>query len=369
MYRWRAPSGAEVLTYREPNWYLGPVDANDAEFVPSFCKQTGMRTALRVYGVGDHGGGPTRRDILRIRDMMRWPIFPTVRFGTLTMFYTQAEEVCEQLPVLEGERNFVFTGCYTSQSEIKKGNFVAENMLCGSEALCTFAHSAANAPYDRRGFEEAWRKVLFNQFYDILPGSGVNGTHDHALGQYQEVYARAETNRRNAMQAIARRIDTAVFASPVPDGSRSAGAGVGFGVEGHRTALVERGSSNTRIWHVFNLCAVARREIVELVAWDLLCEPESLRTYTGDGESASMQIIDLGRNEYWQHDYTHILVEMEIPALGYATVVLRAEEERSDELPQRRDPRLFHPIVPVLENDVVRAEFDARSGELVSFTR
>lgn len=365
LYRWRAPSGAEVLTYREPNWYLGPVDANDAEFVPGFCKETGMKTALRVYGVGDHGGGPTRRDILRIRDMMHWPIFPVVRFGTLAMFYEEAEKIRENLPIVECERNFVFTGCYTSQSEIKKGNFISENMLTGSEALSVFAHHAADCSYDRNTFEQAWRKVLFNQFHDILPGSGVSGTRDYALGLYQDVYACAETARRNAAAAIAKRIDTSIFAEPISPQARSQGAGVGFGIEGHGTALVERGLGNIRIWHLFNPCPVARKEVTELVVWDLLADIEQLRAYAG-AEEIPMQIIDKGRNEYWQHDYTRVLVECEIPALGYTTVILKSVEEASDALPRRADPRVFRPIRPVLENEKIRAEFNANSGDLIS---
>jgi len=367
LYRWRAPSGAEVLTYREPNWYLGPIDGHTADFVPAFCAETGMKTALRVYGVGDHGGGPTRRDILKIRDMARWPIFPTVRFGTLSMFYEEAEKQYEILPIIDCERNFVFTGCYTSQSEIKKGNFVSENMLSGSEALSVFALHAADAKYSKEKFEQAWRKVLFNQFHDILPGSGVSGTRDYALGLYQDVYACAEAARRRAMKSIAAKIDTSVFSEETDPQARSQGAGVGFGIEEHRTALVERGSGSTRIWHLFNPCPVVRTETVELVAWDLLAGINTLRAYI-NGEEAPLQILDSGRNEYWQHDYTHMLVRTQIPALGYTTVILKCCEDAPDLLEKRPDPRLFRPLQPVLENDILRAQFCPSTGELISLT-
>ena len=52
-----------------------------------------MPCALRVYGVGDHGGGPTRRDILRAIDMQTWPIYATVEFGTFHQFFESAEPV------------------------------------------------------------------------------------------------------------------------------------------------------------------------------------------------------------------------------------------------------------------------------------
>ena len=67
--RWEAPSGRSILVYREPRWYNTNVSWNIANFLPRFARETGLRRALCVYGVGDHGGGPTVRDIDRLVDM------------------------------------------------------------------------------------------------------------------------------------------------------------------------------------------------------------------------------------------------------------------------------------------------------------
>lgn len=62
IYRWRAPSGTEVLVYREPVWYNDELARYDSlGFVPSFCKEYGITKTMKFYGVGDHGGGPTRK--------------------------------------------------------------------------------------------------------------------------------------------------------------------------------------------------------------------------------------------------------------------------------------------------------------------
>lgn len=76
IYRWRAPSGAEVLVYREPDWYLGQIEYGFAAFLPELCRKTGVPKLLKVYGVGDHGGGPTRRDLKKLLDMAAWPPVP-----------------------------------------------------------------------------------------------------------------------------------------------------------------------------------------------------------------------------------------------------------------------------------------------------
>ena len=98
-----------------------------AMYVPEFCTKYGIDTMLKVYGVGDHGGGPTRRDIERIMDMNTWPVFPNIRFGRYDEFFSLIEEQADNIPVVEcDEQNFIFTGCYTSQSRIKMANRMSE---------------------------------------------------------------------------------------------------------------------------------------------------------------------------------------------------------------------------------------------------
>jgi alpha-mannosidase len=87
LYRWTAPSGASILAYREPIWYNAHIEPSMAYYVPEFCNKNGLDTMLKVYGVGDHGGGPTRRDIERIIDMNSWPVFPTIKFGTFKEYF------------------------------------------------------------------------------------------------------------------------------------------------------------------------------------------------------------------------------------------------------------------------------------------
>ena len=113
IYRWRAPSGAEVLVCREPVWYNDELARYDSlGFVPSFCKEYGITKTMKFYGVGDHGGGPTRKEIEHWMEMQTWPLMPTIQFGTLKEFYESLEEKREQFPVVEQELNYIFSGCY-----------------------------------------------------------------------------------------------------------------------------------------------------------------------------------------------------------------------------------------------------------------
>ena len=69
LYRWRGISGKEVLAYREPYWYNSGITPDiGCGLLDRLKKCAGLKTGLIVYGVGDHGGGPTRRDVERILD-------------------------------------------------------------------------------------------------------------------------------------------------------------------------------------------------------------------------------------------------------------------------------------------------------------
>lgn len=129
LYRYQAPSGKEVLTYREPNWYNGAITPQiGAGFMEIVKKSSGLKTGLVVYGVGDHGGGPTRRDVERALEMQTWKIYPKIRFGTFRDYFHEAEKnpgkaacckrriklLCKRLlhhPEPHQERQSPFGGC------------------------------------------------------------------------------------------------------------------------------------------------------------------------------------------------------------------------------------------------------------------
>ncbi|MCD9025790.1 alpha-mannosidase [Cohnella silvisoli] len=368
LYRWIAPSGRAVTAYREPVWYNGEITPQMAWYVPEFCDRHGIDTMLRVYGVGDHGGGPTRRDIERIMDMSNWPIYPTVAFGTFREFFRLTDSIINRLPEVTGERNFVFTGCYTSQSRIKMANRLGEAALNEAEAFGTFAALKTDFTYRNTVLSEAWKNVLFNQFHDILPGSGVVATREHAMGLFQNTIASANSVRKLAMQGIADLIDTSGYHEGKNDSqdSTSAGAGVGFRADCYRISHVERGSGKTRIFHLFNSASFEREEVTEITIWDWQGDVEAIRVTDDQGESVRYQVVGHGFHHYWGHHYLTVLVHARVPGFGYGTYVL-TEGDRKIPTPPYPDPRKEKPSgTYVLENCKIRALFDKHDASLVS---
>ncbi len=367
LYRWRGQSGNELLSFCEPDWYCG-VSIKDevVQRIPDFCEKFGIPAMLTVYGVGDHGGGPTNRDLYHIEDMMTWPIFPTVKCGTYREFFEMAEKVRESLPVLEGERNVMFSGCYTTQTRIKRGNAMSERMLNKGEMFSAFAHSCANATYRRSDMEKAWRKVLFNHFHDIIPGSGVADTREYAMGEYQKVLATAGAARRNAYVAISERIDTSDIHTDIPRDDRGIGGGVGFGVGDNRISAAGRGAGSTRIFHLFNALPEAFDGVTELIIWDYRENCELMEFVDENGSVLKHQLLNSGHDKYWDHYFARVLLRVKVPACGYSTVVLRQSEQAPirvfrQHIPAWRVEELFE---MVLENKHIRAEFDTMTGRI-----
>jgi len=389
LYWWVGRDGSRLLALNDVVWYMCAIEPKIADPLVEFSQATGLKFKAVLYGVGDHGGGPTRRDLRRIAELDSWPIYPKVRCATLHEFFRTAERVATDepatnLPEIVGERNFVFTGCYTSQARQKWANRHGENLLYAAEAAATIGAQLASVPYPSENLEEAWKHLLFDQFHDILPGSGTRDTRHYALGRAQESQAAAGMARTNALRALAARIDTAslrrgfidnterMFQDEIESG-RALGAGVGFASGAGGPSAYSAAKRSDRAFLIFNPLPFERNEVVEAKLWDAALDDDQLLVTAQDAAPLPVQVLDKGR--YWGHEYTTVAFPVRVPALGYRTVCVsdrRAELGLAAE--QEGDPwegmlgswRQIQPSSYVLENEYLCARLDPASGGLVS---
>ncbi|MBQ2748694.1 MAG: alpha-mannosidase [Clostridia bacterium] len=370
LYRWMSPSGAEVIAYRDTEWYNMDPDPFCLMWIPEFCETYQMPFALSVFGVGDHGGGPTRRDIERILDMATWPIFPEITFGTYREFYAEAEKVRELLPLKRAESNPRFTGCYTTQSRIKAFNRMGEKRLGEAEAMQAMAMMVEGEP-ESAALDKEWQKVLFNQFHDILPGSGIVDTREYASGIAQQAIARANSYISQAMRRIAGEIDT----SNLPDEyigpleSRSEGGGVGQFVTGFGHTMVERGRGVNRVMHLFNPSDVMIHRVQNVKIWDWTGDEQWMMVTGPTGDETPVTVVDRGST--FGHTYTEIAFMADVPPFGYSTyslgereVVMKPFLTEAPKNIKREQVDFDYKIC--LENDLLRAEFRTTDFALIS---
>ncbi len=369
LYRYAAPSGAEVLMYKEPYWYNSGVCIENGTGVFEIEKRcAGLKTSMIVYGVGNHGGGPTRRDVERILEMQMWPVFPRLKFGTLHEFFRKAESVRENLPVVDHELNAIFTGCYTTQSRIKLANRRAEVALLDAERMSALAHCTLGTAFPAKRYEKAWQKVLFTHFHDILTGSCVQESREYAMGTLADAIAHAQSEQTRNLERLSQAVDTSMFVTDNPIDSISEGAGVGYGVANYAgVPNPERGAGLTRVYTVFNTSPAYRREVVQALVWDYAGNIQNIEVVDHQGKVIQHQCLDIEAERYWDHSCHCILFEADVPAMGYAVYALRQKEIVDYPTLLHHSEREELPKGPiVLENEHIRANFDTGSGMLRS---
>lgn len=361
VFWWEAPDGSRVLVYHEiPNsWYNGRVEPRMTEPFIAFCKETGLKTWLNVYGVGDHGGGPTREDIERCHDMHTWPIYPNWTMSTISAFYDLLEEHGDTWPVLDHELNFEFQGCYTTQTSIKRANRFSENRLYQAEAAAAIASAQTGMNYPGERLREGWINTLFSQFHDILPGSGVRDTRDYCMGQFQETLARTTSITARALRSLASQVNTAKLAGGAAElPGPATGAGAGFDSEFGGVSRIDGQAGPNRPFVVYNLSGWKRSEVVEATLWDTGWDTSRICVEDDEGNICAAQFIDKGH--YWGHEWITVAFPApKIPAMGYRTFVVR--EGKAD----YAEP-LAHPERGVVENEFVRVEIDWETGGIAS---
>jgi len=383
---WQGPDGSRVLVRNDmASGYNGQITPAITRSLLRFTRETGLPFSMFVYGVGDHGGGPTRRDILYALDMGTWPVFPQIRFATAREFYDRLAAGGKDLPVLDCELNFEFTGCYTSQSLIKKANRFAEKRLAAAETAAVLASTALQIPYPGATLEEAWQDTLFSHFHDILPGSGVRDTRTYTHGMYQKTMAATSMEETKALRQLAARVDTSPAGVPEPQEvppSRLAtamGSGAGFGTaDGALSEAEQSAGHGNRPLVIFNPTAMDREEVIEATIWDnawgwrtseLSRIPFSVKT--PDGDAIAAQTVDTG--SYWGHDYVRLAFPVKVAGFGYGLYTVVQEESNNVSTGAKQlgfdhhCPYSAHERSPEgLENEFISLEVDTTTGGILS---
>ncbi|MGI8906215.1 MAG: alpha-mannosidase [Candidatus Sumerlaeaceae bacterium] len=170
LFWWQAPDDSRLLAYFPVGSYGENVDINaTAGQMATFENMTtGIQDMMVIYGVGDHGGGPTRAMINRGHQIGSSPILPEVQMGTAAEYFAslqknnvipssdamatakQPRDAGHTLPVWKDELYLErHRGTYTTHEDAKDGNRRSERMLYNAElaaALAWLGPKASEAP-------------------------------------------------------------------------------------------------------------------------------------------------------------------------------------------------------------------------------
>ena len=202
---WKSPDGSKVLAYAN-NTYNGDITPQLDNELEKFMPERETNRILHITGVGDHGGGPTREDIEMIHKLDSKEDYPAVKFTTAEEFFKKSENEMEGRPTHQGEMQFIFEGCYTTVHDVKEGNRKLENTLYRSEFFNTLRWLNGNG-YPEDELRDCWKTLTFNQFHDILPGSGIHEANEENVARYHNAIQDARFLGKKAFQKMADRVD------------------------------------------------------------------------------------------------------------------------------------------------------------------
>ncbi len=211
---WQAPDGSRVLAARIPYEYCSPPGDIAHQLEKGLAQlDRSFGPLLAFYGVGDHGGGPTRANLASIHRYQAMGTFGELIMSSPRDFFDEVlAGTADDLPTWTGDLQHHAAGCYSAHSGIKAWQRRAQHAVLQAERWAVIAHqlgAAINAAlsYPRGELESAWKQVLFNQFHDLLPGSAIAPGFEDARDQLGEAVAISKRIVTRCHNVIARQID------------------------------------------------------------------------------------------------------------------------------------------------------------------
>ena len=335
LFEWVAPDGSTVTTYRilDPycfNFsdleklqgrldYLNEATKTDIEELPFF------------YGVGNHGGGPTIRNLEVLREYQAAHPEIKMTYSDLSDFFDHVRASGVKLPEHHDDLQHHAAGCYATISHMKDGVRRSEFNLTAAENYNLVAGKLCGKKPKNAAFADAWRNVCFLHFHDSMDGCSIKEVHDDAKYMYGMAMNTAAVEENNALQTISWAIDTTDKSKGLP--------------------VV-----------VFNPNGFPIEEIVQL-------NKQCSSVVDHEGNPVPSQLVHSTTLEcYWRKD---TLFKAKVPALGYAVYYL-TNEEVPVESAVSATPWTGHMTAnehggTILENDIYRIRFEEYSGYITSF--
>jgi alpha-mannosidase len=217
---WEAKDGSRVLAANIPGCYSA-----DAEEIPMrLCQiadspylNRGQKTLLGFYGVGNHGGGPTKAAIEAIQEADKNPALPATVLSSMEAFFEAflAETDQNAIPVRRCDLQHHARGCYSVHTEIKRLNRRVEHALMSAERLAALQWLQNGNLYPAEALREAWQHLLYNQFHDILAGTSLESSYEDSRDQLGAARHCADRILNRVVQTTARDIDTSAEGNTV----------------------------------------------------------------------------------------------------------------------------------------------------------
>ena len=328
-FRWRCGND-EILAFHIKDPYC--IRINDKQPIIEYddLADAESKGIMMFYGVGNHGGGPTKRNIDLLHEHA--PECKNIfRFSSPDEYFADHRNAV--MPIYSGELQNHASGCYSANSLMKAMNRAAENRLTEAERMCLLADNAIGFKCDPAPFANAWEGVIFNQFHDIICGCSVREAYYDAYAFNGAAIAQGLKLSNAAAQRISWNIDTWLD-----------------GLEGGERSYVDSDKVGSPIV-VFNPLSHPVK-----IPVDMAHMGSAAAVTDPDGKPVDFQVV---RADYTNgSDLYAIRFIAEVPAYGWSMYTVYRDKTFEKTETKRELSVSEH----ALANDKVTLQFDPKSG-------
>ena len=345
LFEWQSPDGSTVTAYRLPHNYNHSNDHEDItsymnyklEDISRMFKENGV-PHMCFFGVGNHGGGPTVFGLKMLEERIKDD--PDITYASVYDYFNDARNNSHPLPLFQGDLQHHAIGCYSAESAVKAANRRAENSILTAERYNVLSGCLLGISERQTDIKQGWKKILFNQFHDILAGCCIRDAYTDAIDELRSACADASRLTELALQRISWNIHTTRF---LDSGHAEKNGWVLWEKEGEGAPLI-----------VFNPHSFTVHAPVQINT-KVSCVSDR------SGVHLPVQIVR-GPQTNGEEKY-NTLFTADLPALGYNTYYLF--KDQVSEVPVSEYATSAYQNI--LENEYLRIEFNPANGNIISF--
>ncbi len=178
---WVGYDGSEVMATRFDDWYNSRLGQAQQKIKRWIKDHPDKDLSIILWGVGNHGGGPSRKDVNDVNDFISQAADYNISHSTPENYFKDLSQSRDSLPRYKKDLNPWAIGCYTSQIRIKQKQRRLENEIYSLEKMASVAMVQKVMDYPYEQIHEALCDLMTAQFHDILPGSSIQPVEEASL--------------------------------------------------------------------------------------------------------------------------------------------------------------------------------------------
>ncbi|MDR2954819.1 MAG: discoidin domain-containing protein [Prevotella sp.] len=177
---WEGVDGSRIMLIADAHNYTTKwpdMDLSKNRNLIRIAERSPIKTVYHYYGTGDTGGAPTIESVRAVEKGLKGDGPVEIISATSDQMYKDylPFDKHPELPIHNGEllMDVHATGCYTSQAALKLYNRKNELLADAAERAAVIADWFGAVKYPKATLTEAWKRVIWHQFHDDLPGTSI----------------------------------------------------------------------------------------------------------------------------------------------------------------------------------------------------